>query len=153
MRSWSVLFFYCCLWWQGNSVTLLSQCISPCRIKKWRKKAECFFSSIWWQICRFCWDLMDKRQFIPLLFSRGFRCWFHFFWFCLLYLTPLMSCCLIKRTLYPSGFLLKPILLLVLHWVSLDISKQFWGSRPSPAAYHNTALLLIVNSSAVHSWK
>lgn len=35
----------------------------------------------------------------------------------------------------------------------LDISKQLRGSRPSPAAHLNTALLLAVNSRAVDLWK
>lgn len=71
------LFFYCCLWWQGNRVTLVTQVHIPVQNLKWMGIVNfvCDWltaqSSTWWQICRFCWDLMDKRQFMPLIFFKG----------------------------------------------------------------------------------
>lgn len=85
-------FFYWCLWWQGNSVTLLTQVHIPVQSFKWRlrgkkklngwqfslqldgKLAFVAFVGIWW--------IRDSSS--PSFSSRGLGCRFFFSEFCLL---------------------------------------------------------------------
>lgn len=158
MRSWRVLFLFIvvcddreivwCLWWK---------CISPSRISSgwgvWFFFCEWLTtqSSAWWQMC--CWDLITDSSHPSDIFSRG--CWILFFWFHLLWFTFLnVLIVLFDQTNFLSVRLSwGNLLLLVLHLLSRDISKRFWGSGPSSAVYQNPAQLLNVNSSAVDLWK
>lgn len=151
-------FFNCCLWWQGNSLTLLTQVHIPAQSIKWRLRGKkklngfVFFvrltaqSSTCWQICicRFCCDLMDKRQFIPFILFKGFLgCGFFFFLilFDVIHVFNVLVMLFDQTHFLCVRFSSETYYCLFCTELSLDISKQLRGFRPSPAAHQNTALL------------
>lgn len=140
MRSWRVLFFFIvvcddrelawCLWWKR---------ISPCRISSgWGVFLWMIDNSVFSLMANVCDSIRDSSHPSDS-FSRG--CWILFFWFHLLWFTSLnVLIVLFDQTNFLSVMLSRGnLLLLVLYLLSLDISKRFWGSGPSPAAYQNPA--------------
>lgn len=165
MRSWGVLFFlffffYCCLWRQGNGVTLLTQVHIPTQSLKWRlrerekKKRNGSVFNLMANLTLLSGFDGSETVHPPSFSSRGLG-WVFFFFLILIVVINISNVLvmLFNQTHFLCvRFSSETYYLLVLHWVSLDISKQFRGSRPSPA-HQSTALLLAVHSWAVDLWK
>lgn len=142
------------------------KCICPCRIY-WvttggngkKNLNGCFFfvkvdSSVFSLTANLHLSLLlefDGSETVhpPHFSSKGFGTWFYFLMFVVI--TSWLSC-LITHFLCVRFW---NLLLLVLHWVSLDISKQFARvstvSCCAPTSWH--ALLLAVNSWMEYLWK
>lgn len=165
MRSWGVFFLFffiaVCDDREINGVTLLTQVHIPTQSLKWRllggKKPKWVFvwltvQSLAWRqicICRFLGGFDGSETVNPPRFLQGVL------GFC--FLVSDSVCC--NSYLQCFGYVVwsNPLstcqvfswnLLLFLHWVSLDISKQLRGPQTSPAVRLITALLFSVNSWA-----